>query len=79
MDRFKKEHGGMDVVLASEAQEVAHDADALVLITEWPQYLELNWESLAASMRTPILLDARNVLDRARVARAGFRYLSLAG
>jgi UDPglucose 6-dehydrogenase len=79
MERFKKEHGGMDVVLASEAQEVARDADALVLVTEWPQYLELNWESLAASMRTPILLDARNVLDRARVARAGFRYLSLAG
>jgi UDPglucose 6-dehydrogenase len=79
MDRFKKEHGAMDVVLASEAHEVARDADALVLITEWPQYLELNWESLASAMRTPILLDARNVLDRARVARAGFRYLTLAG
>ncbi len=79
MERFKKEHGGMDVILTSEAHEVARDADALVLVTEWPQYLELNWESLAASMRTPILLDARNVLDRARVARAGFRYLSLAG
>jgi UDPglucose 6-dehydrogenase len=79
MERFKKEHGGMDVVLASEAKEVARDADALVLVTEWPQYLELNWESLASSMRTPILLDARNVLDRARIARAGFRYLSLVG
>jgi UDPglucose 6-dehydrogenase len=58
---------------------VARDADALVLVTEWPQYLELNWESLASVMRTPILLDARHVLDRARVTRAGFRYLSLAG
>jgi UDPglucose 6-dehydrogenase len=79
MDRFKKEHAGMDVMLASEPQEVARDADALVLVTEWPQYLELNWESLASVMRTPILLDARHVLDRARVTRAGFRYLSLAG
>jgi UDPglucose 6-dehydrogenase len=79
MDRFKKEHAGMDVILASDAQEAARDADALILITEWPQYLELNWEALASVMRTPILMDARHALDRARVGRAGFRYLSLAG
>ena len=30
-------------------------------------------------MRTPILLDTRHVLDRARVTRAGFRYITLAG
>ena len=79
MARFKKEYGDMDVILASDALEAARDADALVLITEWPQYLELNWESMASVMRTPILLDTRHVLDRARITRAGFRYLSLAG
>src|SRR5437016_4835838 len=45
MPRFKKEYPTLDVVLASDAQEVARDADALVLVTEWPQYLDLNWES----------------------------------
>jgi len=79
MDRFKKEHAKLDVTLASDAYDVARDADALVLITEWPQYLELNWESLASGMRTPILLDTRHVLDRTRVTRAGFRYFTLAG
>ena len=79
MDRFKKEYSAMDVTLASDAYDVARDADALVLVTEWPQYLELDWEALAAGMRNPILLDTRHVLDRARVARAGFRYLTLAG
>ena len=79
MDRFKKENPGMDLMLAAEAHEVARDADALILVTEWPDYLELNWESLAAGMRTPILLDARHALDRARITRAGFRYLTLAG
>src|SRR6478752_6952053 len=64
MSRFKKEHGGMDVVLASDAHEVARDTDAVVLITEWPQYLELDWESLASVMRTPIMLDTRHALDR---------------
>ena len=79
MDRFKKEYPTLDVVLAADAHEVARDADALVLVTEWPQYLELDWESLASVMRTPILLDTRHVLDRARITRAGFRYLTLAG
>ena len=46
MNRFKREHADMDVVLAADAQEVARDADAVVLVTEWPQYLELDWESL---------------------------------
>jgi len=79
MDRFKKEHAKLDVTLASDAYDVARGADALVLITEWPQYLELNWESLASGMRHPILLDTRHVLDRTRVTRAGFRYFTLAG
>ena len=79
MNRFKKEHASLDVVLASDAQEVARDADAVVLVTEWPQYLELDWESLAAVMRTPILLDTRHALDRARITRAGLRYITLAG
>jgi UDPglucose 6-dehydrogenase len=65
--------------MASDAHEVARDADAVVLVTEWPQYLELDWESLASVMRTPILLDTRHALDRGRITRAGFRYLTLAG
>jgi UDPglucose 6-dehydrogenase len=79
MNRFKKEYGAMDVVLAADAREVARDTDAVVLITEWPQYLELDWESLASVMRTPILLDTRHALDRGRITRAGLRYLTLAG
>jgi UDPglucose 6-dehydrogenase len=78
MSRFRKEHADLDVVLASDACEVARDADAVVLITEWPQYLELDWESLASVMRTPIMLDTRHALDRGRITRAGFRYLALA-
>jgi UDPglucose 6-dehydrogenase len=79
MNRFKKEYSALDVTLATDALETARDADALVLVTEWPQYLELDWESLASVMRTPILLDTRHALDRGRITRAGFRYITLAG
>jgi UDPglucose 6-dehydrogenase len=78
MDRFRKENPNLEVVLCKTPEEVAAGADALVLTTEWPQYRDLDWEHMARSMRSAILLDARYALDRARVTRAGFRYAALA-
>jgi UDPglucose 6-dehydrogenase len=79
MERFQQEHPSSGVICCGTPEEVAIDADALVLVTEWPQYRDLNWERVAGSMRSAILLDGRHVLDRARLARAGFRYIGLAG
>ena len=53
--------------------------DALVLVTEWQDYRELDWEVMASRMRVPLVLDGRNALDRARLERFGFRYLGIAG
>lgn len=78
MDRFRREHPDLAQTVCESAEAVARDADAVVLVTEWTQYLELDWEALHASMRSPIVLDGRNALDRARLTRAGYRYLSLA-
>src|SRR5690606_19310051 len=52
----------------------AAGADALVLATEWPEFLDLPLEDLAAVMRRPFILDGRNVLDAQRVRAAGFAY-----
>jgi len=79
MDRFRSENRDMDVVCCDTPEEVARDADALVLVTEWQQYRELDWEPLRAAMRTAIVLDGRHALDRTRMTRAGFRYIALAG
>ncbi len=78
MDRFRREHADLEVTCCESASDVARDADALVLVTEWPEYRELDWESLVASMRTAIVLDGRNAFDKSRMTRAGFRYLALA-
>ena len=76
MDRFRSEHGGLDVVCCDTPEEVARDADALVLVTEWPQYREMDWEPLRTAMRTPLVLDGRYALDRTRMTRAGFRCIA---
>lgn len=79
MDRFKLEHKDLAVICVETAEEVANDADAIILVTEWLQYKELPWEEVARSMQTPILVDGRNVLDRERMTQSGFRYVGLAG
>jgi UDPglucose 6-dehydrogenase len=56
---------------------LVEEADALVLVTEWPQYQNLPWTSLARSMRIPLILDGRNFLEREPLERAGFRYLAM--
>lgn len=77
MERFRKEHGSMDVSLCNNASEVAEGCDALVLVTEWNEYRELEWDVIAKKMRSPFVLDGRHALDREKLARAGFRYSTL--
>jgi UDPglucose 6-dehydrogenase len=79
MERFKREHADLDVACCPDVESTLRDCDAAVLVTEWPQYRELDWEPLARVMRTPILLDGRLVLDRVRLKRAGFRYIGISG
>jgi UDPglucose 6-dehydrogenase len=57
--------------------EAAADADAVVLSTEWPEYVTLSPADLAEVMRGNVLFDARNALDPAPVRAAGLRYLAL--
>jgi len=79
MERFALEYPGLDVVRCDRPAEVAAGADALVLVTEWQEYRELEWHAIASSMRNPLLLDGRNALDRSRLTRAGLQYRSLPG
>jgi UDPglucose 6-dehydrogenase len=48
--------------------------DAAVLVTEWPEFRELDWERLAETMATPLIVDGRNDLDGERLVAAGFTY-----
>jgi UDPglucose 6-dehydrogenase len=50
-------------------------ADAVVLVTEWPEFRELDWAGeLKGRMKTPLVVDGRNFLDRDGLRDAGFTY-----
>ncbi len=56
---------------------LAHDADALVLVTEWEFYHRLELRKLAKQMKTPILIDGRNVFSPQEARSAGFHYIGV--
>lgn len=60
------------ITLVSDPYEAAKGADALLLLTAWPDFRELDFGKLHALMRCPIVLDGRNFLDGELLTRLGF-------
>lgn len=59
------------------AYEAAKDADALLILTDWPQFAALDLDRLNRILRYPIVLDGRNLYDPQVMARHGFTYISI--
>jgi UDPglucose 6-dehydrogenase len=70
-------HGLSDVIVETDAERLADGCDALALITDWEQFLSLDYIKMAKLMNTPILIDGRNFLNQARMEEAGFRYVGI--
>ncbi|MEZ5120501.1 MAG: nucleotide sugar dehydrogenase [Solirubrobacterales bacterium] len=62
------------IELADGALEAVEGADAVVLVTEWPEFRELDWGEVAARMAGTTVIDGRNTLDPAAVVGAGLDY-----
>lgn len=66
-----------DVEWCENAYDVAEGADALVIVTEWNEFRGLNLEKIAALMKTPRLIDLRNIYKPHEMEKAGFHYVSI--
>ncbi|MDT7785946.1 MAG: UDPglucose 6-dehydrogenase [Pseudonocardiales bacterium] len=60
-----------DVNVVDDVQQAAKNADALVVLTEWPQFRSLDWAVLAEVMSGRVVVDTRNLLDTDVLSRAG--------
>jgi UDPglucose 6-dehydrogenase len=60
-----------------DLDEVLKDADAIVLVTEWPMYRQLDPERAAALVGNPLIVDARNCLEPSKWRSAGWTYQGL--
>ena len=66
-----------DVTYCSGAYDAAEGADALVIVTEWEEFRALDFDRLKRTMKSPVLVDLRNIYRPEEVARAGFFYASV--
>ncbi len=58
-------------------EDAINKADLVVLGTEWPDYLALNWTALRSRAASPVVYDGRNALDRRAMITAGWRVISV--
>ena len=63
-----------DVHFCKNAYEVAEEADALVIVTEWNEFKSLNMAQVHSAMRRPVLIDGRNIYEATEMNRIGFIY-----
>jgi len=77
MPACRKQQPDLKLRYCESAEEVAADADALVLVTEWRQFRDLDLRKLARSMSRPVLVDGRNLFDPETAAAAGFEYTGI--
>jgi UDPglucose 6-dehydrogenase len=62
------------VDFADSALGAVSGADACIIVTEWPEFAELDWQAVAERMPGRLVVDGRNFLDPDVVAAAGFAY-----
>jgi UDPglucose 6-dehydrogenase len=65
------------IVLSPDAYQAAEGADAILLMTPWPEFQKLDLARLRKVMHLPVLVDAHNWLDVERARAAGFRYFGV--
>ena len=77
MDACREQNPELRMVYATDAIDAAQNADAVVLVTEWPEFAEIGLGELARVMHKAVLVDGRNFFDPAMARAAGFDYVGI--
>lgn len=75
MKKAAKELDG--VVFCKDAYNAAKGSDTLVILTEWPEFTDLDFGRLKKLLRLPIIVDGRNIYDPDLIKKAGFKYVGV--
>ncbi|PTX48717.1 UDP-glucose dehydrogenase [Melghirimyces profundicolus] len=68
---------GLPVTVCGEMSEAFEDSDCIFLMTEWKNFLHFDWKSHRHRMRTPLIIDGRNVLDQKALIQCGYLYYGM--
>lgn len=65
------------VVYTSDSYEAAKDADVLLVVTEWNEFMQLDLSKIKSAMKKPVIVDGRNIYDPEKIKKLGFTYLGV--
>ena len=72
-----RERFGESIRYASGMYDTLNGADALLLLTEWNEFRQPDWNEVKARLTQPVLFDGRNIYDQERMQAEGFDYFSI--
>lgn len=74
---FSELEGSTGFEAVTNAYEAARGASALVVLTEWPEFAELDFDCIKSVMANPVILDGKNLLAGLRLGKRGFHYMGV--
>ena len=77
LENARRLYPDLGVIFCEHPAEAIMKADAAVLVTEWPDYCELDWAAFKEDMNFPLVVDGRNYLDRHELEHKGYRYIGV--
>jgi len=66
-----------DVIFSKDPYDAAKGADLVIILTEWNEFKEMNLKKLKEVLKTPRIIDARNVFEPEKLKRLGFEYIGV--
>lgn len=74
IEKAKSLLANSEIIFEPILDNIFNNSDAIVLVTEWPEYQNLDWLKIKGQMRNPLILDGRNFLNRNELEKIGFKY-----
>lgn len=77
MENAKNELGNEHIIYTKSTEEVFEDSDALIILTEWKEFTELDYKNLLPRLVEKVIFDGRNLLDPLEMAELGVEYYAV--
>ena len=74
LSKFQRQFPELDVECCKDVLELSRDCDALLLMTDWPEFSSIDWERVSGLMRQKVFIDGRNMFNKADLEEMGFIY-----
>ena len=66
-----------DIAYCTDPYQAAEGADAVLIVTEWNEFRQIDWTRLLSIVEQPLVIDGRNIFAPKEIGRNGFRYVSV--